>query len=253
MDTLNLIQTQDRGFGSFIVIGNDLIGRYINTHGFWEVHLMNMYANFMKETDVVLDAGANIGFHTVHMSKRCKHVHAFEPQPLMFNLLSTNILFSNSTHNVTQYRLGLGDREEIVKMQPLKNFDEADGTHNFGGRGISKEDDGDEAVYIVPFDSLNLDVDVVKIDVQGYELFAFNGMLETLKRCQPWIMLENYMGEGHEDDEKVLDLLFDLGYEIYRFKGTSEEDCLCINKNNPDHDRIRETVEGSLKEFYRKV
>lgn len=253
MNGLALVQTPNKGFGSFIVIGNDLIGRFINHHGFWEVHLLHMYANFLKSTDVVLDAGANLGFHTVNMSKKCKHVYAFEPQRMMYNLLSTNILFSDSTHNVTQYRLGLGDKEEIVKMQPLKNFDEKDGVHNFGGRGISKDDQGDETINVIAFDSLNLDVDVVKMDIQGYELFALKGMMNTVKRCLPWILVENYMGEGHEDDEEVLKILFDLDYEIYRFKAISEEDCVCINKNNPKHEDIRNALEGELKDYYRKI
>lgn len=253
MNDLSLIQTPNKGFGSFIVIGNDLIGRFINHHGFWEVHLLHIYTNFLKETDVVLDAGANLGFHTVNMAKKCKHVYAFEPQPLMYNLLSTNILFGNCTHKVTQFKLGLGDKEELVKMQALKDFDEKDGTHNFGGRGISKNDEGEELINVVAFDSLGLDVTVIKMDIQGYELHALRGMLETVKRSLPWIMLENYMGEGHEDDEEVLKILFDLGYEIYRFKAISEEDCICVNKNNPNHADIKAALEGTLKDHYRKI
>ena len=91
----NLIQTQDKGFGSFIVIKNDLIGNFINHHGFWENHLCHIYKTLIKETDIVVDAGANIGFHTIQFAKKAKKVYSFEPQKLVFNILSTNILFND--------------------------------------------------------------------------------------------------------------------------------------------------------------
>ena len=69
-----LFQTQDKGFGSFIVIQNDLIGNFINQNGFWENHLCHIYNNLIKETDIVVDAGANIGFHTVQFAKKAKKV-----------------------------------------------------------------------------------------------------------------------------------------------------------------------------------
>jgi FkbM family methyltransferase len=250
---INIIQTEDKGYGSFIVILNDLIGRFINKYGFWEIHLYTLYKLFLKDTDVVLDAGANIGFHTVHMAKSCKKVYAFEPQPLIYNILSTNILFNDLSNKVEHYRLGLGDKEETLKMAPIDNFDEKDGTKNYGGRNITKDSDGEEEVKVVVFDSLNIDIDAIKIDVQGFETEAFNGMVNTLKRCKPWIMLENYMDS--EKDQAVLIFLKELGYEIYRpvENNLPMEDCLCIVKDEDKHNNIKNIIEEQLSTVYRKL
>lgn len=250
---IQLIQTKDKGFGSFVVIENDLIGRYINHYGFWELHLIGLYRKFIKDTDVVLDAGANIGFHTIHMGHICKKVYAYEPQPMIFNILSTNILFSGLSDKIEHFRLGLGDKKSSAKMEPLDRFNEADGTRNFGGRGLSQDGTGEESVNLIDFDSLDIDIDVIKIDIQGFELYAFMGMQNTLKRCAPWIMLENYVGNSR--DEKVLELLQSLGYEIYRPKDNTlpNEDCICIHKENEKHIPIRELLNSELETVFKLI
>lgn len=249
---VNIGQTENKGFGSFIVIKNDLIGRYINNYGFWEIHLYDLYKTFLKDTDVVLDAGANIGFHTVHMAKSCKKVYAFEPQPIIYNILCTNILFNDISEKVEQYKFGLGDKEITLKMSPISKFDEKDGTRNYGGRSITEDSDGEEEVKLITFDSLNIDIDVIKIDIQGFELQAFRGMIGTLKRCKPWIMLENYL--DNEKDNEVLILLKELGYDIYRplDNGLPKEDCVCIIKEDDKHINIKKVMEEQLSTHYKK-
>jgi FkbM family methyltransferase len=235
---MNLIQTQDKGFGSFIVVENDLIGRFINHYGFWEAHLWAIYSKLILPDDIILDAGANIGFHAVQFAKLGKKVYAYDPQPLVFNLLCANILFNEVTDKIEQYRLGLSDTPGTIKMQPLSQFDEKNGCHNFGGRGLTKEDDGEEVVELVTFDK---DVDVIKIDIQGSEIYAFRGMEQMLDRCEPWIMFENY--EGQENDELVLDFLLNKGYTVYRSMIGNKEDCYAF-KNIDKHQKVKETLQN---------
>lgn len=225
-----LHQTQDKGFGSFIVIQNDLIGNFITQYGFWENHLCHIYNNLIKETDIVVDAGANIGFHTVQFAKKAKKVYSFEPQKLIFNLLSTNILFNNVSPNVNNYRLGLGDKKLTLNMTPLIDSIQPGGMENFGGLGLSTENKDTEEVDVVVFDDLGLDaIDVVKMDIQGSELYALKGMEKTLDRDEPWIMLENYIDQ--ENDQKVIQYLLDKGYEIIRLMIGNKDDCFIIKPN----------------------
>ena len=86
---MELIQTENKGLGSFLVLKNNLIGRFINHYGVWENHLYEIYSKLIKPKDIILDGGANIGFHTIHVAKLSVEgkVYAFEPQKLIFNLL----------------------------------------------------------------------------------------------------------------------------------------------------------------------
>lgn len=239
---MNLIQTKDVGFGSYLVIENDLIGQFISIHGFWEQHLFEIYKRLITQDDVILDAGANIGFHTVQFARLGKKVYAYEPQPLIFNILSANLLMNGATDIVEQYRLGLGDTHCKIKMQPLNMFDQKNGCHNFGGRGLTPDDDGEEEVEVVIFDK---DVDVIKIDIQGSEIYALKGMEKMIDRCSPWFMIENY---ENENDQKVLDFLIQKEYIIYRpTQILPPEDCIAFKPELNKHIKIKNILNS--KEF----
>lgn len=243
MEAIALMQTKDVGFGTYLVLQNDLIGQFIGRHGFWERHLFEIYKNIIRPDDVVLDAGANIGFHTIQFARLAKKVYAYEPQSLIFNILSTNILLNGVTDKVEQYRLGLGDNPCKMKMQPLSMHDEKHGGHNYGGRGLTNGDEGEEEVELICFDK---DVDVIKIDVQGSEIYSLTGMESVIDRCEPWFIIENY--EGVENDEKVLKFLINKGYIVYRPTDVvPNEDCIAYKPTLEKHKRVKEILE--LKEL----
>lgn len=244
---MNLLQTTDVGAGSFIVIENDLIGQFMLRHGFWEPHMLHIYSRCIQPTDVILDAGANIGFHTVQFARLGKKVYAYDPQPIIFNLLSTNILFNGVTDKVEQYRLGLSDKPGVIKMQPLNQFDEKNGMHNYGGRGLTMDSVGEEEVALITFDRY---VDVIKIDIQGSELYAFKGMESIIDKCEPWIMFENY--EDGENDQKALEFLLNKGYVVYRLMNNLNEDCFAFKPDLEKHKIVKDTLE-SITQFKYKI
>jgi FkbM family methyltransferase len=244
---MKILQTTHVNFGSFLVIENDLIGQFMINHGFWENHLIYIYSNLIKPTDTILDAGANIGFHTVQFARLGSKVYAYDPQPMVFNILSANILINGVTEKVEQYRLGLSDKVGTMKMESLSKHDQKNGMHNFGGRGLTNDETGEESVELVTFDR---DVDVIKIDIQGSEIYAFRGMESVIDRCEPWIMLENY--EDGDNDKKVLQFLLNKGYIVYRLMHNHNEDCFAFKPDLEKHNTIKDTLE-SIKEFKYKI
>jgi hypothetical protein len=111
------------------------------------------------------------------------------------------------------------------------------GSYNWGGRGIEHKDaafTSDEVrehdqIEVIPLDSLNINPDLIKIDIQGYEYYAFLGASKTLNKNKPIILLEN--GKT-EIDKKALNFLKDIGYENYRYNIGNNEDCILIHPNN---------------------
>ena len=63
-----------------------------------------------------VDAGANIGFHSIQFGKLGKKVYSFEPQRYVFNQMSANILINDLDNQINTYRLGLGDKEELLRL-----------------------------------------------------------------------------------------------------------------------------------------
>ena len=200
-------------FGYFCLIEKDLISNTIHNHGVWEPHLYYFYSQLIKPNFTVVDGGANIGFHSVQFAKLANEgeIYCFEPQPLIFNVLSTNILFNGCTEIVKQYKLGLGDKKSNLKMTPLQKQVFSPDCINWGGRGLTDSKEGEEEVQTITLDSLGLlKLDFIKLDVQGFEYKAFIGGENTIKNHNPIIFLENY--PTSKEDQKVIRLLKDWGY-----------------------------------------
>lgn len=229
--------------GNFFLLKNDLISNSINNYGFWEQHLWFFYREFIKPNYVIIDGGANLGFHSVQFAALANQgkVYSFEPQPIIFNLLSANSLINDCSNIIHQYRLGLGDKiGENLKMTPLKEQIFAENCINYGGRGLTDSGEGEEEVQLTTIDSLNLPkLDLIKLDVQGFEINALKGGEKTIKNNYPLMLIENY--PNSEQDQKVISLTKEWGYEIYRLQVSHNEDCIMVHPDK--HQKEIEFIE----------
>ena len=216
--------------GHFCLIEEDLISNCIKEYGHWENHLSYFYEKFIKENYIIIDGGANIGYHSIQFAKLANEgkVYSFEPQTLIFNVLSTNALINGATDIIEQYRLGLSDSPTSLKMTPLNEQVFGVGCINYGGRGLTDSNQGEENVKTITIDSLNLEkLDLIKLDVQGFELKTLLGGEKTIKNNYPLMFIENYIDQ--ESDQQVIKLLEEWGYVIYRLLCTeSQEDCIMV-------------------------
>ncbi len=129
----------------------------------------------LKADDVVLDCGAFVGDNTVEFTERCEKVYAFEPFFDAFVCLKWN------APKAIAFNVPLGDGRK-VEFKYECNGD------NQGMRMMVPSKDGIETFRI---DGMNLPkVTFVKLDVEGFELFALDGMAETIRRCRPILYVE---------------------------------------------------------------
>lgn len=250
--SFEIVETQ---FGNFLINEYDLIGNFIKQSKYWEYHLYEFYSQVINKDSYCIDAGANIGFHTIQFGNLGKKVYAFEPQLLIFNQLCANILFNGLDETIIPYRSALGDK---VDKQQLWNIEHEDwvgnGSHNWGGRGIIQDNyGGDRAttneyreydvVEVIPLDSLNIpQCDIFKIDVQGYEYFVFLGAKELLQKNKPIILLENPI-EDNEVDSKSKTYLYEIGYELYRFGVGNKEDCIALHPESKTYSKTKKILD----------
>jgi len=98
-------------------------------------------------------------------------------------------------------------------------------------------------VKIITLDSLNLRPDIVKIDVQGYELQVLKGGMETFTRWQPITIIET-------PNSSVVSLLADYGLLPFRYRANRliRGDTSGLNAvflGSRDQERFRALIEGS--------
>lgn len=173
------------------VYRNDHVGNKIVKHGLYEKENLELLLKLLATLSqpVVLDIGANIGNHTLAFATQAKQVHAFEPIPCLFAVLSDNISHNNlrqaSAHNVA-----LSDHEGSATINMVN-------AGNYGASSFDKRMEGTTPVNVtlttgdafVASQKLAR-VDFVKIDVEAHEVFVLRGLMQTLRRDLPFITME---------------------------------------------------------------
>ena len=127
---------------------------------------VDLFRQVLRPGALVVEAGANIGAHTVPIAKLIGptgHVWAFEPQRIVHQTLCANIAL-NSLTNVTALWAAVG-REAGQLLVPTIDYAR---DNNFGGLGLEGRTQG-EPVSVLTIDSLRLPrLDLLKADVEGH-------------------------------------------------------------------------------------
>lgn len=153
-----------------------------------------------------VDVGGHVGLWSFNLSHAFKHVDAFEPVKIHRDCFTKNVL--DTLSNVTLHACALGSCEGSVSMITEKS--------GSGDTRVAGEGD----IPMKTLDSFNLnDVDLIKIDCEGYELFVIKGGIETIRRCRPAIIVEQKPGHGKPygiRDTAALSFLKDIGYKLQK-------------------------------------
>ena len=175
----------------------------------------------------IIDCGANNGNFAVdfaHLVGEKGRVHCFEPQRIIYYQLCSNV-FINGLDNVYCHHAAVGEKNGKTEIEVPDYFNL--GAVNFGNICLkNKTSKNTEIVNIVTLDSYDFDnVIFIKMDVQGYEPFVFDGALETIKKHRPFIQVEfeqpNLIKFGWTED-MLEQKIKDLGYEVHIFKKTAK-------------------------------
>jgi FkbM family methyltransferase len=181
--------------------------------GFWDhpVHGFNAQQELInrvvrccgRKRGIAVDAGAHIGIWSISLALHGFDVHAFEPVQDNFDCLRWNA----KDLNVQAYPYGLADQEPLYARFDKKPLDNS---------GMWRLTEMPSGVPLVRLDSQGLcDVDLIKLDVEGFEGRVLLGARKTIERDQPVIVFEDnglgrkYFGSDWIDPKKVL---LGLGY-----------------------------------------
>ena len=170
-------------------IHDQYIGRALHEYAEFSQLEVELFEKILAPGQTVVDAGANIGAHTVYFCKAVGprgRVHAFEPQRVVFQALCANLALNSIQHGFAHHA-ALGDSAGSITVDTPDYAEE----NNFGGMSLGDWTQG-EQVALVTIDSLALDAcHFMKIDVEGMEQAVIRGARETLARHRPVLYVEN--------------------------------------------------------------
>lgn len=207
------------GHKMFLDSRNAVISPRLSAYGIFEPSETEIVKKGIKKGDIVLDIGAHIGYYTLIFAKLVGEkgrIFAFEPDPDNFDLLSKNIT-ANKYQNVTLVRKGVLNKNGKAKLY------------------LSQDNTGDHRIYdhrdsrkSIEIETIRLDdyfknykgrIDFIKMDIEGVEGSAIQGMFNLLNRNKDLKILTEFwphaLKEFGTDPEEYLKLLTGLGFKLY--------------------------------------
>jgi FkbM family methyltransferase len=214
--------------------------------GTYEKGTIQFLEKYLRPGSRFLDIGANIGLMSVIASKCVGEkgiVYAVEANPGTVSILQMNIEL-NHCKNVEVLPVALSDTTGTALL--FENWQV-----NRGGASLISQSAGQQGIEVKMerIDDLFRDdttIDLVKIDVEGFEPQVIRGGMNLFKKQLPVFIIE--VSEKREKEAgpsplEIMELIKTIGqYDFFKHKGTKERRGRLIKieqaQDLPDHDNI---------------
>ena len=184
-----------------------------------------MIYKLIEDEYTVFDIGANIGWYSLNIAKKKKNVQifSFEPVHTTFENLEKNIQLNNCQEVIKYFNFGFSNEAKDLEFyisnltsvsSSAINITESEETQKMVCKVITL----DEFVIVN-----NVKLDFIKCDVEGAELFVYQGAINTLTKQKPIVfseMLRKWSAKYNYHPNDIIQLFKRINYN-----------CFVINKN----------------------
>ena len=199
-------------------INSDVIINEIKCGKVFEPQILKIAERYIKPGTVVLDVGANFGQMSILFSSLVGengHVFAFEADNFIFDVLKRNINV-NDRLNITAIFGAVSDKDDEVVFYPIPDFKRFG---SYGSYGIDPKAKGGREVPTITIDKLALEMAIsfMKVDIQGSDLFALRGAINTIKKHRMPIIFEfeeQFQEEFGTSFKDYMDFVDSISYRV---------------------------------------
>ncbi len=204
---------------------------------------LKLLINLSRNAETVFDIGGNIGVIAVILAKKMQPgttIYSFEPAPLSYQYLEDTA------------RVQKGNARIITVNNAVSNNNEKLAFTNDGNSCTNhistQQEEGTVLIDAITIDSFceksKVIPQVMKIDIEGAEYWALEGMQKTLKNNNCMVLVEihgAFLTENHINGAMFGNIVDNIGYKVYNTKGEEirgseimENACVILAKSKPD-------------------
>ena len=205
-----------------------LLYNHFNSNVICDPPMVETILECVKPNSTVIDVGCHIGYYTLIIRQKIGDngfIYAFDPNPYTFCVFVDNIVVNNYS-NIYAFNLALSNCDTISTLS-IPEYDEGLSTmceiENINSEKMTDNYRIKKTVTAITkrMDSIfqnkrNLDVSLIKIDVEGFEEYVINGGSEFIKNNRPEnIIFEiNKFVPNQKENQllSILEFLIPLGY-----------------------------------------
>ncbi|NOT38014.1 MAG: FkbM family methyltransferase [Saprospiraceae bacterium] len=232
------IQTEKYGTIEFSNWDNPLVSRVE-----LDTNMIDFFGQFIKEGDLAIDIGANIGDTTVPMgfcAGKSGLVLGFDPNPYVYKVLVANAALNKDKTNIIPVPYAISQQEE--------EFYFISSEASFSNGGISKTRESHHGKYVYPsrikgvrlIDYLEQNYkdrlsrfSFIKIDTEGYDKEIIKSIKDLLLKYKPVIVAESFGAATEPDKLELYDVISSLGYTLHYFSDFKDNaEVIKLNSRN---------------------
>jgi FkbM family methyltransferase len=198
---------------------------------------MNFLLRYLRDDDLFLDIGANIGVYTLLAASKIKqaNIYSIEALPKNYARLEQNIKLNNF-EEIKSFLLAVSNRTGKIEL----NLAEGDSMPYI----TSKASEKTISVNTQTLDSLLINRNInnftlAKIDIEGAEILALEGAVSLLKQQRPrvWIMeINNTINNFGHSKQTIVDFLDKYGYKLYHYDATNNQlSCIDVDRQRDNN------------------
>ncbi|MDZ4756741.1 MAG: FkbM family methyltransferase [Bacteroidota bacterium] len=192
--------------------------------GEYEREELEMQFRIIKPEWNIIDIGANYGWYALQMAANFSenHIYSFEPIPHTFEQLNKNIVLNNCK-NITTINIGLSANSGTFDFYFNPQL-----SVNASLANVSGDENMQKIVCTVStldseIDKLSIIPHFIKIDIEGAELLALKGGIQTIEKHKPAFFLEmlrKWSAKFNYHPNDIINLLTTKGYSCYTIHGS---------------------------------
>lgn len=191
-------------------------------------NMIAFFQRFIKEGDMAIDIGANIGDTTVPIglcTGKTGLTLGFDPNPYVFKILEVNASLNKDKTNIVPIPYAIAKQEEEYY------FISSEASFGNGGISLSKESKHGKFIYPKKIKGVQLKnyleenykdrlprFSFIKIDTEGYDKEVLKSIGDLITAYKPTIIAESFGKASNEDKVELYEVIDQLGYTIYHFE-----------------------------------
>ena len=190
--------------------------------------MVDFFKKFIKQGDLVIDIGANIGDTTVPMALAAGSsgiTLGFDPNPYVYKILEINASLNKEKQNIIPLLNAISVKDE--------DFYYVSSEASFSNGAISPTKESKHGKFVYPnkikginllqfleknyLDKLNV-FSFIKIDTEGYDKEIIKSIHDLIEKYKPTIVAESFGDSTDEEKIELYDVIAKHGYEIFYFE-----------------------------------
>ena len=190
--------------------------------------MVDFFKKFIKQGDLVIDIGANIGDTTVPMALAAGSsgiTLGFDPNPYVYKILEINASLNKEKQNIIPLLNAISVKDE--------DFYYVSSEASFSNGAISPTKESKHGKFVYPnkikginllqfleknyMDKLNV-FSFIKIDTEGYDKEIIKSIHDLIEKYKPTIVAESFGDSTNEEKIELYDVIAKHGYEIFYFE-----------------------------------